>query len=104
MAFGNQVVKSNNPILLRENWGTLQLTEDWTIEVSKPMNSVKEKDTTGKIELSQQFLLEEKLTFQKKISGAIFYHDIPKELLANLDQTPFSYVSPGKYTFDVKGV
>ena len=53
----------------------------------------------------QKILLEEKLTFQKKISGAIFYHDIPKELIVNLDKiTTLPYVSPGKYTFDVKGV
>ena len=68
------------------------------------MNWTKRKGTTGKIEPSKQFLLEEKLTFQKKISGVIFEHDIPKELIINLDQTPLSYVSPGKYTFDVKGV
>ena len=65
---------------------------------------MKRKGTTGKIEPSQQFLLEEKLTFPKKISGAIFYHDIPKELIVNLDQTPLSYISPSKYNFDVKGV
>ena len=29
-------------------------------------------------------------------------HDIPKELILNLDQTPLSYVSPGKYTFNPK--
>ena len=52
----------------------------------------------------QKILLEEKLTFQKKISGAIFYHDIPKELIVNLDKITLPYVSPGKYTFDVKGV
>ena len=68
------------------------------------MNWTKRKGTTGKIQPSKQFLLEEKLTFQKKISGVIFEHDIPKELIINLDQTPLSYVSPGKYTFDVKGV
>ena len=68
------------------------------------MNWTKRKGTTGKIEPSKQFLLEEKLTFQKKISGVTFEHDIPKELIINLDQTPLSYVSPGKYTFDVKGV
>ena len=68
------------------------------------MNWVKRKGTTGKIELLQQFFLEEKLAFQKKISGAIFYHDTPKELIVNLDQTTLSYVSPGKYNFDVKGV
>ena len=68
------------------------------------MNWTKRKGTTGKIEPSKQLLLEEKLTFQKKISGVIFEHDISKELIINLDQTPLSYVSPGKYTFDVKGV
>ena len=52
--------------------------EDWSRGVLKSMNWVKRKGTTEKIDLSQQFLLEEKLTFQKKISGAIFYHDIPK--------------------------
>ena len=66
------------------------------------MNWVKRKGTTGKIEPFQQFFLEKKLPFQKKISGAIFYHDTPKELIVSLDQTPLSYVSPGKYNFDVK--
>ena len=42
------------------------------------MNLVKRKVTTGKTEPSQKCLLEEKLTFQKNISGAVFYHDIPK--------------------------
>ena len=72
MANENGVVKSNNPILLKENGGSLQLTEDWARGVLKSMNWMKRKGTTGKIEPSQQFLLEEKLTFQKKIPGAIF--------------------------------
>ena len=68
------------------------------------MNLMKRKGITGKIEPSQQFLLEENLTFQKKIPGAIFCHDILKELIVNLDQTALSYACPGKYTFDVKRV
>ena len=62
-AIGNGVVKSNNPILLKENGGSLQLTEDWARGVLKSMNWVKRKGATGKLELSQQFLLEEKLTY-----------------------------------------
>ena len=58
------------------------------------MNGTKRKGTTGKIEPSKQFLLEEELTFQKKISGVVFEHDIPKELIINLDRTPLSYVNP----------
>ena len=89
MVIANRAVKSNNPVLLKENEGSLQLTEDWARGVLKSMNWVKRKGTTGKIEPSQQFLLEEKFTFQKKLFGAIFYH-IPKELIINLDQTPLS--------------
>ena len=104
MTIGNGVVRSNSPTLLKENGGSLELTENWVRGVIRSMNWTKRKGTTAKIEPSKQFLLEEKLTFQKKISGVIFEHDISKELIINLDQTPLSYVSPGKYTFDIKGV
>ena len=40
----------------------LQLMEDWARRVLKSMNGVKMKDTAGKIEPFQQFLLEKKLT------------------------------------------
>ena len=86
MAIGNGVVKSNSPTLLKENGGSLELTKDWARGAIKSMNWTKRKETTGKIEPPKQFLLEEKLTFQKKISGVIFEHDIPKELIINLDQ------------------
>ena len=101
MAIGNRVVRSNSPTLL--NGGSLELTEDWAQGAIKSMNLTNRKDTTGKIEPFKQFLLEEKLTFQKKISGVIFEHDIPKELIINLDQTPLFYVNLGKCTSDVTG-
>ena len=104
MAISNGVVRSNSPTFLKENGCSLELTEDWVRGIIKSMNWTKRKDTTGKIESSKQFFLEEKLTFQKKISGTIFEHDITKELIIILEQAPLSYVSPGKYTFDVKGV
>ena len=43
MAIGNAVVKSNNPILLKENRGLLQLTEDWAKGVLKSMAWVKRR-------------------------------------------------------------
>jgi len=45
---------------------------------------------------SQQFLSEERPTFRKKISKAVYENDVPKSLIVNLDQTPLSYVSPGR--------
>ena len=38
MAIGNGVVMSNSPTLLKENGGSLELTEDWAREVIKSMN------------------------------------------------------------------
>ena len=90
MYIGNGVVRLNSATLLKENGGSLDLTEDWARGVIMSMNWTKRKGTTGKIEPPKQFLLEEKLTFQKKISDVIFEHDISKELIINLDQTPLS--------------
>ena len=52
---------------------------------------------------SEQFLLEEKVTFQRRISSIIQELDITKELILNLDQTSLSYVFLEKYTFNPKG-
>ena len=46
---------------------------------------------------------EENFSYQREISRIILNHDIPLDLVLNLDQTPLSYVSPGKYTFFLKG-
>ena len=64
---------------------------------------MKRKGTTGKVEPCLKFLEEEKFKFQRTISKFVSDDDIPLELMLNLDQTPLSYVSPGKYTFDLKG-
>ena len=67
------------------------------------MEWVKRKGTTGKVEPSEKFLEEEKFTFQRAISRVVLHHDIPPDFVLTLDQTPLSYVSPGKYTFWLKG-
>ena len=67
------------------------------------MEWVKRKGTTGKVEPSKKFLDEEKFSYQREISKVVLEHDILLDLVLNLDQTPLSYVSPGKYTFCSKG-
>ena len=97
------VISANCPSILKDFGGHILLTEGWARGVLKSMEWSKRKGTTGKIKPSKQFLLEEKLTFKIRNSSIIQEHDITKELLLNLDQTPLSYVSPGKYTFNPKG-
>ena len=83
MAIGNGVVRSNSPTLLKENGGSLELTDDWARGLIMSMNWTKRKGTTEKIEPSKESFLREKLTFQKRISTVTFDHDIPKELIIN---------------------
>ena len=61
---------------------------------------VKLEGTTRKIEPSEQFIRKEMLTLQKHISNDFEDGNIQIDLVVNLDQTPLSYVSPGKYTFN----
>lgn len=99
IAIGTGVLKANCASKLKEFGGHIELTEGWARHVLETMKWSKRKGTTGKIEPSEQFLLEEKLTFQRLISSIVEEHDIPKDLVLNLDQTLLSYISPGKYTF-----
>ena len=103
ISIGNGVLNDNNPNSLSKFGGHIKLTDDWARDVLKSMDWVKRKGTAGKVEPSKQFLEEEKFTFQRSISMVVYNHDIPPELIPNLDQTPLSYVSPGKYTFNIKG-
>ena len=60
------VIKANCPSKL--DFGShIALTEGWARGVLKSMEWSKRKSATGKVEPSKQFLLEEKLTFQRRI-------------------------------------
>ena len=51
MTTGNGMVKSKNPILLKQNGGSLQMTKDWKDwgrGALKSMNWAKRKSATGK--------------------------------------------------------
>ena len=96
------VVRANNPDILKEFGGTVELTNRWARRVLSDLNWSKRNGTTGKTKPLPQFLAEEKFTFQRAISTAISSHDIPNFLVLNIDQTSLSYVSPGQYTFSFK--
>ena len=77
-AIGTGVIKVNCPSKLKDFGSHIALTEGWARGVLKSMKWSKRKGSTGKIEPSKQFLLEEKLTFQRRIASIIEEHDIPK--------------------------
>ena len=75
-----QIIMANFPSKLKDFGGHIALMEGLARNVLKSMEWSKRKGTTGKIEPSEQFLLEEKLTFQRLISLIIEEYDIPKKL------------------------
>ena len=87
---------------MKEFGGHLQLTDDWARHLLKLMEWVKRKRTTGKVDPLEKFLQEGKFSYQREISRVLLKHDVPLDLVLNLDQTPLSYVSPGKYTICLK--
>ena len=101
VAIGTGVAKANQSSILREFGGALELTEGWAQNVLKDMDWVKRRGKTGKVESCPKFLEEKKLTFQCAISKFVSDHDIPLELVLNLEQTPLFYVSHGKYAFNL---
>ena len=103
VCIGRGVVMANDPNLLRDFGGDLDLSEGWARRVLGSMKWVKRKGTTGKVEPSPQLLAEEKFTFLREIASAVYNNYIPKELIINLDQTPLSCVSPAKYMFTFRG-
>ena len=85
----------------RHDWA--DWTDDWARHLLKSMEWVKRRETTGKAEPSEKFLPKETFSYQREISRVVLKHDIPLDLVLNLDQTPLTYVPPGKYTFYLKG-
>ena len=58
---------------------------------------------TSKIPIASGLLKEEQLTFQRKIQALIKWHDIPKDLVLNLDEMPLSYITAGNNTLEFQG-
>ena len=64
---------------------------------------VKKEGYYWKIRTIRTFICEKMITFQKRISNAIEDDDISIDLALTMDQTPLSYVTPGKYIFNPFG-
>ena len=97
------VILSTKPGLLKENGGSITLTDRWARNTLKSMSMVKLRGTTAKCKIPELLYEETKFTFQRNISTKVREFNIPPSLVINLDQTPLSYVTCEKYTFEALG-
>ena len=88
ISIGNGVLKSNDPKTLSEFGGQITLTEDWTRSTLQSVDCIKWKETIRSIEPLSQLLVEERFVFQNSITAIVNDHDIPSDLIINLDQIP----------------
>ena len=95
VSIGNGVLKANDPNNLSEFGGHITLTNNWAECTLQGLNWLKRKGTTGKIEPPLQLLAEERFNSQKSVP-TVSATMTSSDLVINLDQTPLSYVSPGK--------
>ena len=107
-AIAKGIVIANDRTMLVENGGHLHFTDNWARNVLNEVERsekkmVKRMATTSKIPIAPGLLKEEQLTFQRKILALIKWHDIPKELVLNFDQTPLSYITVGNSTLEFEG-
>ena len=98
MLLPKEIVVANDRTMLVEHGGHLKFTEDWAQNVLNGVQRsekkmVKRMTTTSKIPIAPGLLKEEQLTFQQKIQALIKWHDIPKDLVLNFDQTPLFYIT-----------
>ena len=103
MFWEHDVVRANNPTLLKDSGGDVMLTGKWPRGVLGKLKWNKRKSTTGNADPSPQFLTKEKFSFQRNISALVTEHDIRPCLIINIDETPLSYVNTRKYMLSFKG-
>ena len=107
VARGMRLANDRSP--LAENGGIIQLNQDWARQILYRTEAGGEKlvrrmATTTKIPVAPALIAEIKLHYQRKYKALQTWHDIPKELIVNFDQTTLPYVCASKYTLEKRGV
>ena len=107
-AIARGMIKACDSSLLAENGGSLILNTDWARQVLYRMETNGEKlvrrmATTAKIPVSPALIAEIKLDYQRKYQRLQKWHNIPKDLIVNFDQTPLPYICASKHTLELRG-
>ena len=103
IAIAKALITANDRTMLAQYGGTIQLGWRWCSSVFKRMNWVNRKSTTSKPLIAPGLIQEVGFSFFKEISEVVQAHNIPPELIINIDQTPLPFVLISKYTMNKKG-
>ena len=101
------IILEHRPSLLRENGGPLDLSSSgngrsWSNSLLERARMVKRKSTKAAKKLPADFD-DQKERFLSRIGAAIRTHNIPGELVINIDETPLRIVPVDKWTLEEEG-
>lgn len=102
IAIGKGIVLANDRSLLKENGGQINLDFSWCQSIFRRIGFTKRRATTAKQPVSPGFLKEMGFSFHRSIKELVDAHDIPDDLVINIDQTPLPFILLSKYTMDKK--
>ena len=102
-AISTGIIVANERTLLKENGGSIELGKKCCDSISKRLGYVKRKATTAKPIIGPGLAKEIGLTFYSDINEIIQAHEIPHDMVTNIDQTSLSFVLISKYTLAKKG-
>ena len=102
IAAATGIVEHNNPALLTNHGGTIELTKKWADSILLRMNLVKRKATKAARKVPPDFP-EIKLAFLNRIACCVKEYNIPPSLILNWDQTGTKFVPTSDWTLAAEG-
>ena len=96
------LVQQHNRAMLPEYGGHLRLTRGWAQSIMQRMGFVWRAGTKAARKVPDNFS-ELKTEFLDRITEKVVEHDIPPELVINIDQTGVSIVPTSRYTMAPRG-
>ena len=102
IAAAKGIVEHNNPSLLCEHGGPIELGKKWADSLMSWMSFVKCKATKATRKVPTDFP-EIKLAFLKRIADCVKEYNIPPELIINWDETGAKYVPTSEWTLAEEG-
>ena len=102
MAASLGIVKKCDRKRLAEFGGNIRITKTWAQSLLKRMGFVKRKGTKDAKKLPNDFDVI-KADFLRRVDEQVVQHDIPDELVFNMDQSGGSLVPGGEWTMEQEG-
>ena len=102
IGLGNGVVSHHDRALLVQNGGHISLNRSWSESILRRINYVKRRGTKAARKIPLEFPVV-KAEFLTRISNAVREHNIPDELVINMDETGIPVVPVSNWTMAPEG-